>query len=154
MGGVAGHAGLFAPVREVDSNRARADRVLRRTVRFRAEKNNPRVLDPRCDRDRESTWALGWDTAFGRAFQLGASLLACGSGSSRLHRHLLSGIEPESEVAISMLTNRVHPRRDNQKIRDFRPKIHDLIMDAPRRWLIRGAHRASRAFQRPSAGCI
>jgi hypothetical protein len=29
-----------------------------------------------------------------------------------------------------MLTNRVHPRRDNQKIRDFRPKIHDLIMDA------------------------
>jgi hypothetical protein len=24
----------------------------------------------------------------------------------------------------------VHPRRDNQKIRDFRPKIHDLIMDA------------------------
>src|ERR1039458_3014430 len=39
-------------------------------------------------------------------------------------------IEPESEVAISMLTNRVHPRRDNQKIREFRPKIHDLIMDA------------------------
>jgi hypothetical protein len=24
----------------------------------------------------------------------------------------------------------VHPRRDNQAIRDFRPRIHDLIMEA------------------------
>jgi hypothetical protein len=24
----------------------------------------------------------------------------------------------------------VHPRRENQAIRDFRPKIHDLIMEA------------------------
>ena len=29
-----------------------------------------------------------------------------------------------------MLTNRVHPRRDNQAIRDFRPRIHDLMMEA------------------------
>jgi CubicO group peptidase (beta-lactamase class C family) len=39
-------------------------------------------------------------------------------------------IEPARGIAISLLTNRVHPRRDNQAIRDFRPKIHDLIMEA------------------------
>ena len=31
-------------------------------------------------------------------------------------------IEPARGIAISLLTNRVHPRRDNQAIRDFRPK--------------------------------
>ncbi|MGA2410433.1 MAG: serine hydrolase, partial [Candidatus Binataceae bacterium] len=39
-------------------------------------------------------------------------------------------IEPEKAIAISLLTNRVHPRRDNQGIREFRPQIHDLIMEA------------------------
>ena len=39
-------------------------------------------------------------------------------------------IEPERAISISLLTNRVHPRRDNQAIRDFRPRIHDLIMEA------------------------
>jgi len=29
-----------------------------------------------------------------------------------------------------LLTNRVHPSRKNEKIKDFRPKIHDLIMEA------------------------
>jgi len=76
-----------------------------------------------------STWALGWDTpsaensSSGRRFSPGAVGHLGFTGTS-------IWIEPDREIAISMLTNRVHPRRDNQKIRDFRPKIHDLIMDA------------------------
>jgi CubicO group peptidase (beta-lactamase class C family) len=39
-------------------------------------------------------------------------------------------IEPARAISITLLTNRVHPRRDNQGIREFRPRIHDLIMES------------------------
>jgi CubicO group peptidase (beta-lactamase class C family) len=34
----------------------------------------------------------------------------------------------EKNCYIILLTNRVHPTRKNEMIRDFRPQIHDLIM--------------------------
>ncbi len=83
-------------------------------------------------RDRtvqSSTWALGWDTPSAEYSSSGHRFSESAVG------HLgFTGtsiwIEPEREIAISLLTNRVHPRRDNQAIRDFRPKIHDLIMES------------------------
>jgi CubicO group peptidase (beta-lactamase class C family) len=76
-----------------------------------------------------STWALGWDTPSAQFSSSGRHFSPAAVG------HLgFTGtsiwIEPERAIAISMLTNRVHPRRDNQAIRDFRPRIHDLIMEA------------------------
>lgn len=38
-------------------------------------------------------------------------------------------IDLEREVAIALLTNRVHPTRENEKIREFRPKFHDAIWE-------------------------
>ena len=128
MGGVAGHAGLFAPVREVD-------RIARELIACYAGRSDfvpQKIIREFWTRDATvpgSTWALGWDTPSPEHSSSGHRFSPAAVG------HLgFTGtsiwIEPESEVAISMLTNRVHPRRDNQKIRDFRPKIHDLIMDA------------------------
>ena len=37
-------------------------------------------------------------------------------------------IDLERSIIIILLTNRVHPNRDNIKIRTFRPRIHDMIM--------------------------
>jgi CubicO group peptidase (beta-lactamase class C family) len=37
-------------------------------------------------------------------------------------------IDLERSIIIILLTNRVHPNRDNIKIRAFRPHIHDMIM--------------------------
>jgi CubicO group peptidase (beta-lactamase class C family) len=37
-------------------------------------------------------------------------------------------IDLERSIIIILLTNRVHPYRDNIKIRTFRPRIHDIIM--------------------------
>lgn len=127
MGGVAGHAGLFAPVREVD--RIAAELVACYTGR--SDFVPQRIVREFWTRDKAvpaSTWALGWDTPSQQ-----------GSSSGRLFSPRAVGhlgftgtsiwIEPESEIVISMLTNRVHPRRENQAIREFRPKIHDLIME-------------------------
>jgi serine-type D-Ala-D-Ala carboxypeptidase len=128
MGGVAGHAGLFAPVREVD-------RITHELLRCYCGKSEliPRwIVQEFWSRDRTvpgATWALGWDTPSAQYSSSGHHFSPTAVG------HLgFTGtsiwIEPEREIVVSLLTNRVHPRRDNQAIRDLRPRIHDLVMDA------------------------
>jgi CubicO group peptidase (beta-lactamase class C family) len=128
MGGVAGHAGLFAPVREVD-------RIASELIACYAGRSDfvpQKIIREFWTRDTAvpgSTWALGWDTPSPEHSSSGHRFSPAAVG------HLgFTGtsiwIEPDSEISVSMLTNRVHPRRENQKIREFRPKIHDLIMDA------------------------
>jgi serine-type D-Ala-D-Ala carboxypeptidase len=128
MGGVAGHAGLFAAVKEVD-------RIVRELLDVYAGRSDflpQRIVREFWKRDetvKGSTWALGWDTPSTEYSSSGHHFSPSAVG------HLgFTGtsiwIEPEKDIAISLLTNRVHPRRDNQGIRDFRPKIHDLIMEA------------------------
>jgi len=128
MGGVAGHAGLFAPVREVD-------RLAHELVRCYGGKSDflpQQVVREFWSRDKSvasSTWALGWDTPSTEYSSSGHHFSPIAVG------HLgFTGtsiwIEPEREIVISLLTNRVHPRRDNQAIRDLRPRIHDLVMEA------------------------
>ena len=128
MGGVAGHAGLFAPVKEVD-------RIVAELLACYAGRSDfipQKIIEQFWARDpavRGSTWALGWDSPSPEYSSSGHRFSPAAVG------HLgFTGtsvwIEPARGIAISLLTNRVHPRRDNQAIRDFRPKIHDLIMEA------------------------
>ncbi len=128
MGGVSGHAGLFAPVREVD----RIAAELLACYAGRSDFIPQKIVHQFWSRDgavRGSTWALGWDSPSAEYSSSGHRFSPAAVG------HLgFTGtsiwIEPSRGIAISLLTNRVHPRRDNQAIRDFRPKIHDLIMEA------------------------
>ncbi len=127
MGGVAGHAGLFAPVKEVD----RIAAELLACYHGRSDLVSQKVLKEFWTRDQtvqDSTWALGWDTPSASRSSAGKHFSPAAVG------HLgFTGtsiwIEPDREIAISLLTNRVHPRRDNEGIREFRPRIHDLIME-------------------------
>ena len=128
MGGVAGHAGLFAPVREVD--RLAAELIA--CYKGRSTLVPQKIVHEFWTRDAAvpgSTWALGWDTPSPDHSSSGHHFPPTAVG------HLgFTGtsiwIDPEREIAISILTNRVHPSRENQAIREFRPKIHDLIMEA------------------------
>jgi CubicO group peptidase (beta-lactamase class C family) len=128
MGGVAGHAGLFAPVKEVD-------RLAHELVRCYSGKSDvipQRIVREFWARDKAasgSTWALGWDTPSAEYSSSGYHFSSAAIG------HLgFTGtsiwIEPEREIVVSLLTNRVHPSRENQAIRDLRPRIHDLVMEA------------------------
>ncbi|MGD9731078.1 MAG: serine hydrolase domain-containing protein [Desulfamplus sp.] len=38
-------------------------------------------------------------------------------------------LDPLNSVIVILLSNRVHPTRNNQKIKEFRPMIHDLIIE-------------------------
>ncbi len=128
MGGVAGHAGLFAPVREVD----RIARELIDSYKGRSSLLPQKIVREFWARDATvpgSTWALGWDmpspenSSSGRHFPPTAVGHLGFTGTS-------IWIDPEREIAVSLLTNRIHPSRDKQGIREFRPKIHDLVMEA------------------------
>ena len=135
MGGVAGHAGLFAPIDEVDQ-------LVSTLVECHAG-SHP-FLPADVVRDfwtvntavPDSTWACGWDTPSPQGSSAGEFF------SSRSFGHLgFTGtsvwIDLERNIHIIMLSNRVHPRRENEKITAFRPILHNAVMktllDAERR---------------------
>ncbi len=39
-------------------------------------------------------------------------------------------MDPVKDLIVILLTNRVHPHRNNEKIKQFRPQIHDLILES------------------------
>ena len=126
LGGVAGHAGLFGS----------AEAVLAVTgawlsgyhgISSMLDSDIVREFSSRQVEIPGSSWSLGWDTpsspsSSGRHF------------SERSFGHLgFTGtsiwIDPMCELEVVLLSNRVHPGRNNDGIRSFRPVIHDLVRE-------------------------
>jgi len=133
MGGIAGHAGLFGCVGDVLALAfALAAAYHGRGVAGAAPIVGPEVLREfwRPAGIPGSTWRLGWD---GPAEQgsLAGSLI-----SRRAVGHLsFTGcslwIDPETETAVAVLANRVHPEaRDDPRFRALRPALHDAALQA------------------------
>jgi CubicO group peptidase (beta-lactamase class C family) len=127
MGGVAGHAGLFASARDVHVFLVKMNQCLKGKDSFVPQSVLQEFLTK--DASGQSTFALGWDTP-------SADQSASGSlFSARSVGHLgFTGCsiwwDLEKDCHVVLLTNRVHPSRKNEKIREFRPLIHDEIMKA------------------------
>jgi serine-type D-Ala-D-Ala carboxypeptidase len=75
----------------------------------------------------DSGWALGFDTPSEQASSSGTHF----SHNSVGHLGYTGTsfwLDIDRRITIILLTNRVHPSRANEKIRAFRPRIHDEIM--------------------------
>jgi CubicO group peptidase (beta-lactamase class C family) len=77
---------------------------------------------------KESTWALGWDSPSAQNSSAGQYFSVNSVG------HLgFTGtsiwMDLEKDAIVILLTNRVHPTRDNEKIKQFRPRIHNAVME-------------------------
>jgi CubicO group peptidase (beta-lactamase class C family) len=128
MGGVAGHAGLFSTARDIHLFLTR----LKDSIRDRQPFLPVSVVQEFLTRDetvKGSAYALGWDTPSSENSSAGSYFSAHSVG------HLgFTGTsvwwDLEKDCHIIFLTNRVHPSRSNDKIKEFRPYIHDLIMKA------------------------
>jgi CubicO group peptidase (beta-lactamase class C family) len=121
MGGYGGHAGAFA----------RAQDLLRFSRRLfegflspsTLEKMWSRVQHPQgCERAR------GWDMVSASGSSAGKYF------STKSVGHLgFTGtslwIDPVAKLAVTLLSNRVHPTRENIKIRAFRPLLHDAVRE-------------------------
>ena len=126
VGGVAGHAGLFSSARDIHQLLASLNGCLRGENSFLPQA----LLQEFLSRDptiKDSTFALGWDTpsenksASGKYFSRHAVGHLGFTGTS-----IWWDLEKNCHVVLR--SNRVHPTRKNEKIREFRPYIHDLIM--------------------------
>lgn len=127
MGGVAGHAGLFAPADDVmryaetllDVWHGRSDALPRELLRRFFERQ---------ELPKGSDWALGWDTPTRGQSSSGKHF------SERSVGHLgFTGtslwIDLEQEAIVVMLTNRVHLVAKRSRF-ELRARVHDLVMEA------------------------
>jgi CubicO group peptidase (beta-lactamase class C family) len=128
LGGVSGHAGLFSTAEEVWTlaNMLREHYRGEREDFFRHE--TVREFFRRQDLVEGSDWALGWDT---RALE-GSSAGRYFSRDSVGHTGFTGTsvwMDLVKDVTAIFLTNRVHPTREGpEKMKSFRPKIHDAVM--------------------------
>ena len=125
MGGVAGHAGLFAPATDVA-------RFAECMLHGGAPILQPETvkLFTRCESSPVGTSrALGWDTpsrpdsSSGRHFSQ-VSFGHLGFTGTSLW------IDPGRKLSVTLLTNRTWPDRSSQLIREVRPRVHDAIVEA------------------------
>lgn len=135
MGSVSGHAGLFGTAIEVDTiaqsllgygppllTQASIDAMWSKPAAI-APLHGATAVDPAL-----GAYTRGWDTPSTTPSNAG-SLMTPGATVGHLgYAGTSLWIDREREIAITLLTNRVHPTRESQAIRAFRPLIHDLVM--------------------------
>jgi CubicO group peptidase (beta-lactamase class C family) len=129
LGGVAGHAGLFGNASQVKcildiilDTYGSEGHPLPWSQKDMDAFLRPARLDP------NSTWALGFDTPAASGSSAGHHF------SPRSVGHLgFTGtsfwLDLSREMTVILLTNRIHPSRDNDKIKKFRPLLHDAVME-------------------------
>lgn len=123
VGGVAGHAGLFANALDV----ARFGEAWRtRDPRLNI---NPALMDEATQQHAETNGerrGLGWMLKS----HVGSSAGDLFSPTSYGHTGFTGTtlwIEPERELVVALLTNRVYPGRKKEGIHDFRRAIHTIL---------------------------
>jgi beta-N-acetylhexosaminidase len=127
MGGVAGHAGLFSTAPDLaafcqmllNGGVYGHRRILKRTTitQFTAPQplsNNTRTLGWAVPTEGSSSGHYFSAHSFGHTGFTGTSIW----------------IDTEHQLFVVLLTNRVHPTRENQKIAQIRPALHDAVMQA------------------------
>lgn len=129
LGGVSGHAGVFGNVGGVltvcnhllDVWKKKADHPV-------VDSDNLRIFFNRRLKTKGSTWALGFDTPNREGSSAGKYFSQQSTG------HLgFTGtsfwIDPDRELVVVLLSNRVHPTRENNKMKGFRPVFHDTVIE-------------------------
>lgn len=130
LGGVAPHAGLFGTGQGIYT-------VLSHLLGAYCRKSQDALFPPdllehfwtRANADEVGTWVLGFDTpsshgsSAGRYFSLHSVGHLGFTGTS-------FWMDLDRQVLLVLLTNRVYPTRKNEKIKIFRPMVHDLAMKA------------------------
>jgi CubicO group peptidase (beta-lactamase class C family) len=125
-GGVAGQAGLFGRAQDVN---AAAELLVSDFYGISRQAVFEREILRECFKGGESgERGLGFDTpspmnsSCGRYFSKSSVGHLGFTGTS-------FWIDLEKQVIVTLLTNRIHPWRGNIRIREFRPKIHDTVME-------------------------
>jgi CubicO group peptidase (beta-lactamase class C family) len=149
MGGISGHAGLFSTGPDL----AKFAQLLLRTLRGESSSRRARTrtrggavemhlpggfvdsatvaMFTAVQNPSFSSRALGWDTP-SEGSSAGTLMSARAFGHTGFTGTSI-WIDPAQDLFIILLTNRVHPSRQNEQIREVRPRVADLAVEAARR---------------------
>jgi CubicO group peptidase (beta-lactamase class C family) len=119
MGGVGGHAGAFGRAQDL---------LIFAAHLFHGffSKETQKAFWKKVEKPIGCSRTLGWDTPSGEVSSAGRFFSSYSVGHLGFTGTSL-WIDPVAEIAVVLLSNRVHPSRENIKIRDFRPQFHDAI---------------------------
>jgi serine-type D-Ala-D-Ala carboxypeptidase len=125
MGGVAGHAGVFAPAVDLAIF---AECMLRRGAPI-LKPETVKLFTHRESSPPGTSRALGWDTPSPTESSSGRHFSSLSFGHLGFTGTSL-WIDPARKLSVSLLTNRTWPNRASQAIRQVRPQVHDAIVEA------------------------
>lgn len=128
MGGVAGHAGLFGPARDVAElgemyrlgGAIGARRTLMRPTASAATREQAAATDERR--------GLGWALKAGDQHSCGA-LLSWNSYGHTGYTGTSLWVDPDRDLTVVLLTNRVFFSREPEPIRALRAAVHDAVVE-------------------------
>jgi muramoyltetrapeptide carboxypeptidase LdcA involved in peptidoglycan recycling len=125
LGGVCGHAGLFGTADELA-------RIGTSLLGYGPAVLPSSAIDRMWDRtirvDR-GTYTLGWDTPSGHRSNAGRWMRRDATVGHLGFTGTSIWIDRSRDLVVALTTNRVHPTRDNQRIRHLRPAIHDAVLE-------------------------
>ncbi len=134
FGGVSSHAGLFGTIDDVAQyglllrQAFRGDTLAKSKSNF-ASHSTVKKFSHRAITRKQGDWAMGFilptkgsascgkyfhSTSFGHTGFTGTSLW----------------YDPKEDLLVTILSNRVHPTRENSKYVQFRPQIHDAVVES------------------------
>ena len=135
LGGTAGHAGLFSTIRDLTRFAGMLSRAGRigGTVFLRPE--TLRRFTTRMSPNGDHSRALGWDTKSMTGYSSAGSRFGPRSFGHTGFTGTSFWFDPDSQLYVILLTNRVHPSRDNRKHIPVRPAVADAAFEAFERGL-------------------
>jgi CubicO group peptidase (beta-lactamase class C family) len=132
LNGVSGHAGLFGTARAVF-----------KLLCFLWNIYEGNLTDPLWPRDLVrlfwtrtevaeglSGWCLGYDTPSRKGYSSAGRYFSSNTIGHLGFTGVSFWLDLEKRVLVILLTNRVHPTRQNDEIRQLRPVLHDIIMES------------------------
>uniref|UniRef100_Q3ATC5 D-alanyl-D-alanine carboxypeptidease, putative n=1 Tax=Chlorobium chlorochromatii (strain CaD3) TaxID=340177 RepID=Q3ATC5_CHLCH len=125
LGGVAGHAGLFGTTNDLIGmvrmwmNEGKVD-----------GKRYVKAATHRAFTKQENTArALGWDKRSAQGYSSAGTRFSMESYGHLGFTGTSIWIDPKQELAVILLSNRVYPSSENIKIRAFRPRLHNTVVE-------------------------
>jgi len=130
LGGVSGHAGLFSTA----SDLATFVQMLLNGGTYGGTRylHNETVQQFITRQSEASTRGIGWDTKNLSGYTSAGALFGDKSFGHTGFTGTSIWVDPERNLFVIFLTNRVYPTRANTKIFDARPKVHDAVVNALR----------------------
>ena len=126
MGGIAGHSGLFSTADDIHVFATEMLRAYQGRSAF-LESDTVRSFWSPLTKVPDTHWRYGWsipckDNGMQDCDLSQSAVGVCGFTGCSLW------IDPERELTVTLMTNRINPSRSNKKIRTVRPQIHDAVL--------------------------